>query len=226
MFSGIVFPPRILGMDILLIAGPASVALDRARMLTNFSTGKTGVILAETLRKHRHHVTLWYGTGATYPLPTGLHSSERFQTIHDLEKLIQRAEWGNFGAVLLPAALPDYDLASAHDMGGNKLSRDKWPGHLEGVRLELKPAPRILNKIRALSPKSKIIGWKWEAEGGLSDLHESARKQIEECRSDASVLNGPAYGEGYLFMPKIGEPVRCAHPADLGNVLANYLGPA
>ena len=52
-------------MEILLIAGPASVALDRARMLANFSTGKTGVVLAETLRKHRFHITLWYGTGAT-----------------------------------------------------------------------------------------------------------------------------------------------------------------
>ena len=57
-------------MEILLIAGPAWVALDRARMLANFSTGRTGVVLAETLRKHRHHITLWYGTGATYPLQT------------------------------------------------------------------------------------------------------------------------------------------------------------
>ena len=213
-------------MEILLIAGPAWVALDRARMLANFSTGKTGVVLAETLRKHRHHITLWYGTGATYPLPTGLHSSERFQTIHDLEKLLQKTDLGKFGGILLPAALPDYDLASAHDMAGNKLSRDKWPGHLEGVRLELKPAPRVLNKIRSLAPKVKIIGWKWEAEGGPSELHESAREQIEECRTDACVLNGPAYGEGYLFMPKVGEPVRCAHPAELGNALAAFLGPA
>ena len=226
MFSPLPWLVSILGMEILLIAGPASVALDRARMLANFSTGKTGVILAETLRKHRHHVTLWYGTGATYPLPTGLHSSERFQTIHDLEKLLHKAELKKFGAILLPAALPDYDLASAHDLSGNKLSRDKRPGHLEGVRLELKPAPRVLNKIRTLASQAKIVGWKWEAEGGAPELHQSAREQIEECRSDACVLNGPAYGEGYLFMPKVGEPIRCAHPADLGNVLAGFLGPA
>ena len=212
-------------MEILLIAGPAWVALDRARMLANFSTGKTGVVLAETLRKNRHPITLWYGTGATYPLPTGLHSSERFKTIHDLEKLLQKTDLGKFGGILLPAALPDYDLASAHDLAGNKLSRDKWPGHLEGVRLELKPAPRVLNKIRSLAPKSKIIGWKWEAEGAPSELHESAREQIEECRTDACVLNGPAYGEGYLFMPRVGKPVRCAHPAELGNALAAFLGP-
>ena len=213
-------------MEILLIAGPAWVALDRARMLANFSTGKTGVVLAENPRKHRHHITLWYGTGATYPLPTGLHSSERFQTIHDLEKLLQKTDLGKFGAILLPAALPDYDLSSAHDLAGNKLSRDKWPGHLGGVRLELKPAPRVLNKIRSLAPKSKIIGWKWEAEGAPPELHESAREQIEECRTDACVLNGPAYGEGYLLMPKAGEPVRCPHPAELGNALAAFLGPA
>ena len=213
-------------MEILLIAGPASVALDRARTLTNFSTGKTGVVLAETLRKHRFSITLWYGTGATYPLPTGFHSSERFQTIHDLEKLLQKTGLKKYGAILLPAALPDYDLASAHDLAGNKLSRDKWPGHLEGVKLELKPAPRVLNKIRSLAPSAKIVGWKWEAEGAAPELYESARQQIEECRSDACVLNGPAYGEGYLFMPKQGEPVRCDHPTDLGNALAAFLGSA
>ena len=183
MFSPLPWLVSILGMEILLIAGPASVALDRARMLANFSTGKTGVIIAETLRKHRHHVTLWYGTGATYPLPTGLNSSERFQTIHDLEKLLHKAELKKFGAILLPAALPDYDLASAHDLAGNKLSRDKWPGHLEGVRLELKPAPRVLNKIRTLASQAKIVGWKWEAEGGAPELHQSAREQIEIGRA-------------------------------------------
>ena len=213
-------------MEILLIAGPASVALDRARMLMNHSTGKTGVMLAETLRRHRFHVTLWYGTGATYPLPTGLHSSERFQTIHDLEKLLQKSDFKKFSAILLPAALPDYDLASAHDSSGNKLSRDKWPGHLEGIRLDLKPAPRILNKIRALAPHAKIVGWKWEAEGGPSEMHASARQQLAECRTDACILNGPAYGEGYLFMPKIGDPVRCSQPVELGHALAAFLGPA
>lgn len=213
-------------MEILLIAGPASVALDRARVLSNFSTGKTGIVLAETLRKHRHHVTLWYGTGATYPLPTGLHSSERFQTIHELEKLLLKTDLKKYGAILLPAALPDYDLASAHDLAGNKLSQDKWPGHLKGVRLELKPAPRVLNKIRSLAPASKIVGWKWEAEGTSAQLLASAQAQVEDCRTDACVLNGPAYGHGYLFTPKVGEPVRCAHPAELGHALAEFLGPA
>ncbi|NCZ95696.1 hypothetical protein EBZ02_00780 [bacterium] len=213
-------------MEILLIAGPASVALDQARILTNLSTGKTGVVLAETLRKHRFHITLWYGTGATYPLPTGLHSSARFQTIHDLEKLLHKADLKTFSAILLPAALPDYDLASAHDLAGNKLARDKWPGHLDGIRLELKPAPRVLHKIRSLAPKAKIVGWKWEAMGSPQELLQSAREQIEECHTDACVLNGPAYGEGYLWTPKVGAPVRCGHPADLGNALAAFLGPA
>lgn len=213
-------------MEILLIAGPASVPLDRARVLTNFSTGKTGIVLAETLRKHRHHVTLWYGIGATHPLPTGLHSSERFQTIHEIERLLQKTDLKPFGAIFLPAALPDYDLASAHDLAGNKLSREKWPGHLEGIRLELKPAPRVLNKIRALAPAAKIIGWKWEAEGSPGVFEALAREQMEECRTDACVLNGPAYGDGYLFTPKVGGAVHCAHPVDLGNALAGYLGPA
>ena len=210
-------------MEVLLIAGPASVALDRARVLTNTSSGRTGVFLAETLRKHGLHITLWYGTASTHPLPTGLHSSERFQTVHDLEKLLQKAPLSTYSAILLPAALPDYDLAGATDLAGHKLSREKWPGHLPGIRLELKPAPRILNRIRTLALQSKIIGWKWEAEGTKAEAIDSARSQITECRTDACILNGPAYGEGYLFVPAQGDPTSCPDPVTLGNVIASFL---
>lgn len=210
-------------MEVLLIAGPACVALDRARVMTNTSTGRTGVLLAESLRKHGLHITLWYGHASTHPLPTGLHSSERFQTVHDLEKLLQKTPIIRYAAILLPAALPDYDLASATDLAGKKLSPDKWPGHLSGIRLELKPGPRILNRIRALAPKSKIIGWKWEAEGSKSEALQSARGQISDCHTDACVLNGPAYGEGYLFLPAEGDSTPCHDPTALGNVLASFL---
>lgn len=57
-------------------------------------------------------------------------------------------------------------------------------------------------------------------------MHASARQQLEECRTDACILNGPAYGEGYLFMPKTGEPVRCRQSVELGHALAAFLGPA
>ena len=210
-------------MEVLLIAGPASVALDRARVLTNTSTGRTGVLLAETLRKQGLHITLWYGTASTYPLPTGLHSSERFQTVHDLEKLLLKAPLENFSAILLPAALPDYDLAAATDLTGRKLSRDKWPGHLQGIRIELKPAPRILNKIRSIAPKVKIIGWTWEADGSKTEILKAAQGQISECHTDACILNGPAYGDGYLFMPAEGDSTACQDPAALGHVIAAFL---
>ena len=210
-------------MEVLLIAGPASVALDRARVLTNTSTGRTGVVLAETLRKQGLHVTLWYGTASTHPLPTGLHSAERFHTVHDLEKLLHKTSLATFSAILLPAALPDYDLASATDLSGHKLSREKWPGHLTGIRLELKPAPRVLNRIRSLAPKAKIVGWKWEAEGSKTDALQSARQQMADCHTNACILNGPAYGEGYLFLPSIGEPTPCPDPVSLGHALAVFL---
>lgn len=210
-------------MEVLLIAGPASVALDRARVLTNTSTGRTGVLLAESLRKHGLHITLWYGTASTHPLPTGLHSSERFQTVHDLEKLLQKTSLENFSAILLPAALPDYDLATATDLTGRKLSRDKWPGHLQGIRMELKPAPRILNKIRTIAPKVKIVGWKWEADGSRADILKAAKTQISECHTDACILNGPAYGDGYLFLPAKGDSTACTDAASLGHVVAAFL---
>lgn len=210
-------------MAVLLIAGPASSPLDQARTITNSSTGRTGVLVAEELRRQQFQITLWYGQGATYPLPKGCHSSIRFQTVQDLETLLQGENLARFSAILVPAALPDYELEQATTAAGKPLSPGKWPGSLERVHLELRPGRRILPHLRQLAPHSRIIGWKWEAEGSAQSLLASAHQQIKECQTQACVLNGPAYGEGYLFVPSQGETIPCSDPIQLGRALALYL---
>lgn len=210
-------------MEVLLIAGPASSPLDQARTITNTSTGKTGIAVAEELRRQQFHLTLWYGHGATHPLPKGLQASIRFTTVQDLENLLQKEELSRFAAILLPAALPDYELKQATTATGQRLAPGKWPGSLGGVHLELRPGKRILPRLRQLAPLSQIIGWKWEAEGSHEELLASARQQMAECQTQACVLNGPAYGSGYLLVPQKGEPIPCPNSTHLGQSLAVFL---
>jgi phosphopantothenoylcysteine decarboxylase/phosphopantothenate--cysteine ligase len=62
-----------------------------------------------------------------------------------------------------------------------------------------------------LFPKALVTGWKFEArvEGIPSQQREealaAASLQIANCGSDACVLNGPAYGEGFGHVGKNGD---------------------
>ena len=210
-------------MNLLLIAGPASSTLDEARVITNRSSGHTGATIAQILQKNSFKTTLWFGEDISYPLPKELTPSARFRTVKDLESLISGSDLSTFDSILLPAALPDYQLEKAYGPDGQELNHHKWSGSLPRIHLELTPGPRILPTLRRMAPHAKIIGWKWEADGSLEDLMTIARNQIRDCQTDACVLNGPAYGMGYLLVPVRGEPVPCANSNELSEALVAFL---
>ena len=213
----------LAGVNLLLIAGPASSTLDEARVITNRSSGHTGATIAQILQRNSFKTTLWFGEDISYPLPKELTPSARFRTVKDLEGLLSENDLSTFDSILLPAALPDYQLERAYGPDGQELNHHKWSGSLPTIHLELSPGPRILPHLRRMAPHAKIIGWKWEADGSLEDLMTVARKQIRDCQTDACVLNGPAYGMGHLLVPVRGEPVPCANSDELGEALVAFL---
>jgi phosphopantothenoylcysteine decarboxylase/phosphopantothenate--cysteine ligase len=210
-------------MNILVISGPASIDLDPARKILNQSTGRTGVTIADILQKNGFSTTLWQGKDASCSLPSSIKISAEFRTVQELQLLLAKTNPAQFYAILVPAALPDYTLKCTRDLQGAVLPEGKWPGSLPGLQIELTPGPRILPTLRDYAPKAKIIGWKWETHGDIKELMEVAEKQIQICRTDGCVLNGPAYGNGYLFMPVGGDSLPCPSLSELGHALARYL---
>jgi len=210
-------------MNVLVISGPASIHLDPARKILNQSTGTTGATITAILQKNGFSPTLWQGKDASCPVPSGIKISAEFQTVPELQLLLAKTNLAQFHAILVPAALPDYALKSTRDLQGGVLPAGKWPGSLPGLQIELTPGPRILPTLRDYAPKAKIIGWKWETDGNMDELREVAEKQIRICRTDGCVLNGPAYGKGYLLMTADGDSLPCPSPTELGHALARYL---
>jgi phosphopantothenoylcysteine decarboxylase/phosphopantothenate--cysteine ligase len=210
-------------VKVLLIAGPTHVPLDEARSIINRSTGKTGLVIAELFHKAGHSLSLWLGEGTTHPVPPNLNQSAKFHTLADLEELIAKTDLTTFDAILLPAALPDYDLYQALGPDNDPLPRKKWPGSLPRIQVELRPSSRVLPTLRSKAPNAKIIGWKWEAGGNPGKAIRAAQQQCLSCKTSASVLNGPAYGTGYLLIPTEGENVPCADARDLGGALLQFL---
>jgi phosphopantothenoylcysteine decarboxylase/phosphopantothenate--cysteine ligase len=210
-------------VKVLLIAGPTHVPLDEARSIINRSTGKTGLVIAELFHKVGHSVCLWLGEGTTHPLPPSLNRPTQFHTLTDLEELILKTNLTAFDVILLPAALPDYGLHKALGPDNHPLPSKKWPGSLPKILIELRPSSRVLPTLRSKAPNAKVIGWKWEAGTTLKEAIRAAQQQCLSCKTSASVLNGPAYGTGYLLIPAEGENVPCADARALGEALLRFL---
>ena len=62
---------------------------------------------------------------------------------------------------------------------------------------ELTPTRKIISELRAWFPQSKITGWKFEVDGDKTLVLRKANEQLTTCRTDACVVNGPAYGPGF-----------------------------
>jgi phosphopantothenoylcysteine decarboxylase/phosphopantothenate--cysteine ligase len=210
-------------VKVLLIAGPTHVPLDEARSITNQSTGKTGLVIAELFHKAEHSLCLWLGEGTTHPIPPSLNRAAEFRTLTDLEELIVKTDLTSFDAILLPAALPDYEFYQALGPDHKPLLNKKWPGSLSRIQVELRPSSRLLPTLRSKAPNAKIIGWKWEAGTKLEEAISAAQQQCLSCKTSASVLNGPAYGKGYLLIPADGENIPCADARALGESLLRFL---
>ncbi|MFZ4775487.1 MAG: phosphopantothenoylcysteine decarboxylase [Terrimicrobiaceae bacterium] len=177
-----------------ITCGPAYEPIDQVRRITNFSTGEIGTILSEAFLKEGFRVICFRGEGATFPAPAGV-EVRSFSTNSSLA-LALRALDQPPAIVLHAAALSDFLVESIEGADGSaKLSSREGT-----IRLHLKPAEKVLPKMRDWFPAARIIGWKYELDGTREQAISRASEQIKSARTDACVVNGAAYGPGFGFL--------------------------
>ncbi len=189
-------------MNCIVTAGPTYEPLDEVRRLTNFSTGRLGTELANFLTARGHQVTLLIGEQATYAGERRADRVEVFSTTADLRTRMKTITSRRVEAVFHAAAVGDFSfgkfwLRSPTGELAEFKSAKKISTREGKLLVELAPTPKILPELRAWFPQARIVGWKFEADGARADALKAAKKQITECRTDACVVNGPAYGEGF-----------------------------
>lgn len=195
-------------MNCLVTAGPTHEPLDDARRLTNFSTGRLGTELANFLTARGHRVTLLLGAMATHTGERNATKEIRFTTTADLRAKTKKFSGEAVDAVFHAAAVSDFEFGKifAETKPGEftALAATKKISTRQGALLaELLPTPKIIAELRGWFPGAKIVGWKYEADGGRAGALRAARKQIADCATDACVANGPAYGKGFnLVSPR------------------------
>jgi phosphopantothenoylcysteine decarboxylase/phosphopantothenate--cysteine ligase len=187
-------------MRFLITCGPTYENLDQVRRLTNFSTGQLGIGLANHLTTAGHQVTLLKGYYATCAEPCNV-PAQIFTTTDDLLQQIRAAASNSFHAIFHAAAVSDFRFGQVYRRTGDgalaPVTSSKFGTRDGNLLAELVPTPKIIRELRDLFPSSKIFGWKYEVEGSRDAAIALARKQILENSTNASVLNGPAYGAGF-----------------------------
>src|SRR5271154_2841209 len=204
-------------MNCIVTAGPAFEPLDDVRRLTNFSTGRLGTELANFLVARGHKVILLVGEMATYSGERKAQPEDFFSTTADLRTKLKAFSSKKADAIFHAAAVGDFSFGRifAPD-AANKLaeikSAKKIPTHSGKLLVELVPTPKIIAELRGWFPRTKIVGWKFEADGKRANTIAAAKRQIIECSTNLCVTNGPAYGDGFGLVQLKGETTHLANP--------------
>jgi phosphopantothenoylcysteine synthetase/decarboxylase len=201
-------------MNCIVTAGPTFEPLDNVRRLTNFSTGRLGTDLANYLAARGHRVTLLLGEQATHRGEIHGPSVQPFSTTANLLEQFQTLAAQPIDAVFHAAAVSDFSFGRTwlrDANGGMTETRSGKISTRDGTLLaELVPTPKIIAQLRAIYPAAKLIGWKFEVDGNREDVLRLAERQIADCRTNACVANGRAYGPGFGLVTAPGQSTHLA----------------
>lgn len=215
-------------MNCVVTAGPTYEPLDEVRRLTNFSTGRLGTELCNYLTARGHNVTLLIGESSVYSGYRKARRIETFTTTADLRDKLKALETKKVDAIFHAAAVSDFSFGRVFEPNeGGKLSEIKEAKKISTRRgkmlIELLPTAKIIAELREWFPKTKIVGWKFEADGSRADTLAAAQKQISDCSTDLCVVNGPAYGEGFGLVGGKGAPGHLPNPPVLFDALEKFV---
>jgi len=194
-------------MKTIVTCGPSYEPIDEVRRITNLSTGELGVQLCNALARAGCEVICLKGSGATHPGPGEACHLDPFDTNDDLLELLTRiSAHHDIAAVFHVAALCDYKVRRVEDDQGRGCRSAKIASRSGALTISLEPATKVIGKLRGLFPESVLVGWKYELVGTRTDALGKAARQIEENCTDACVLNGRAFGDGFAFCQPGNEP--------------------
>jgi phosphopantothenoylcysteine decarboxylase/phosphopantothenate--cysteine ligase len=182
-------------MRVVITGGPSSEPIDDVRLITNRSTGELGVILAQAFQQSGHEVSLFLGRLSQFRLP----QAASFDRNEDLQRMLREMnESKSVNVVLHAAALADFQVVAVRagniDVGLKKIGSEH-----QTLSIELAPKLKVIAGLRDLFPNALIVGWKLELEGSREDLVREAAQQVKKNGTDACVINGRAFGDGFGF---------------------------
>lgn len=165
------------GKKIIITSGGTSEPIDAVRVITNKSSGKMGVALAEECYKRGAVVLLLRSKTSVdtcYPI-----QKEVYETGKNVEELIKK-NIHRYDILIHNAAVSDYTPEKVYE---KKLdSRKPFTLHLETT-------VKILSQVKKWNPRIKLIGFKAVYKATEKDLVEKGKNKLRESHADYIVVN-------------------------------------
>ena len=163
---------KLAGKKIIISAGGTVEKIDPVRYISNFSSGKMGVALADAAYQMGAEVTLvsTFETKKPYKVT-------KIQSAIEMEKEISQYN-NNVDCIIMAAAVADYRVKNYSEQKMKKTSDDE-------IEIKLVKNPDILKKISAESNTTKIVGFCAESE----NLLENAKIKIKNKGCDYLIAN-------------------------------------
>lgn len=170
---------------VLVTAGATRNPIDAMRSITAYSSGKTGIWLAEALAPHAP-VTVLGSPEALLRIHDGRVVGEEMFDTRDLSARMHR--WlidKPSGLVIHAAAVGDYE---AEPFAG-KIASDQ-----EELLIRMRRAPKIVDSLKVWAPGCFLVSFKAAGpETSPDELDQICRRQLERTRSD--LVFGNVIGE-------------------------------
>ena len=171
--------PILKGKRVLITAGPTLEYIDPIRVITNQSTGKTGVLLATEFISAGSKVTLIYGPGTEIP-PKGT-KVIRVKTSEEMSDALRKEMRQKLDIVILAAAASDY--------APEKPSRTKLNSDLLRIVIKLKRVSKMIDDVKKIQNNVFLVGFKAETNISKRDLIKKAREKMEQSSCDLVIAN-------------------------------------
>ncbi len=185
------FSPVLKDKRVLMTAGPTIEYIDPVRVITNVSSGKTGVLLASELVSAGAKVSMIYGPGNEMP-PKGAKVTN-VKTGKEMYDAAKKELEKKFDVVIMAAAASDYTPS--------RFSKSKIKSTKRSLSISLKKAPKIIDLVRKSQKEAFLVGFKAETDVSQGSLIKSAQKKMVD--SDADMIIANDIGKKYQKNPQM-----------------------
>ena len=164
------------GRTIVITAGGTEEPIDPVRVITNRSSGKMGIALAEEASRQGAKVRLIVAR-ISEAAPSGIERIEA-RTASAMRDAVLEA-MPDADVLIMAAAVSDFAPSAPKDQ---KISRGNG-----GLTLELRPTEDILARVRERFPKKHLVGFALET----TDELKRGREKMEKKGLDLVAINNP-----------------------------------
>jgi phosphopantothenoylcysteine decarboxylase/phosphopantothenate--cysteine ligase len=173
------FSSVLKNKKVLMTAGPTIEHIDPVRVITNLSSGRTGVLLASELISAGAKVTFVYGPGDEKP-PKGAKVINVISS-KEMHSAVKSELKKKFDIVIMAAAIADYIPTNE--------SKTKIKSSKLNMNISLKKALKIIDQIKKYQKNVLLVGFKAETNLTKSKLIKMAEKKLKESSADMIIAN-------------------------------------